>query len=313
VNEAERRGRIAVVGSIMTDLITYVTRMPEPGETLDAPRFAMAPGGKGANQAVAAALLGSPVVFVACVGDDAFGAAARANLTSLGIATEHVRTVAGAASGVAPILVEPSGENRILIVRGANDALTPEDVARADAALRTCSTLVLQLETPLETVYAAIQRGVSLGLRVVLNPAPAVGNLDIERLRGIAYLIPNQSELSLLSGLPVATRDEVVAAARSLIARGIERIVVTLGADGALLVEAKETLHVPGVAVEAIDTTGAGDAFIGSFVHHLTSGHTTRIALERAVRYAADSVTKPGTQRSYATRAAFEALLESAH
>jgi ribokinase len=313
VNAEQRSGRIAVVGSIMTDLITYVTRMPERGETLDAPRFAMAPGGKGANQAVAAALLGSPVVFVACVGDDAFGEAARANLTSLGIATEHVRTVAGTASGVAPIVVEPSGENRILIVRGANDALAPDDLVRAEADLRTCAALVVQLETPLETVYAAIERGVALGLQVVLNPAPAVADLDIARLRGIAYLIPNQSELALLSGLPVATRDEVVVAARALIARGIERIVVTLGADGALLVEANETLHVPGVAVDAVDTTGAGDAFIGSFIHHLTSGHSTRIALERAVRYAADSVTKPGTQRSYATRAAFEALLAAAH
>jgi len=312
VDADERSGRIAVVGSIMTDLITYVTRMPERGETLDAPRFTMAPGGKGANQAVAAALLGSPVVFVACVGDDAFGEGARANLTSLGIATDHVRTVAGAASGVAPIIVEPSGENRILIVRGANDALAPADIARAEADLRTCAALVVQLETPLETVYAAIERGVALGLPVILNPAPAVAGLDVERLRGIAYLIPNQSELALLSGLPVATRDEVVAAARSLVARDIERIIVTLGADGALLVDANETLHVPGVSVDAIDTTGAGDAFIGSFVHHLTSGHPTRVALERAVRYAADSVTKPGTQRSYATRAAFEALLTSA-
>jgi ribokinase len=293
----------------MTDLITYVARMPEPGETLDAARFAMAPGGKGANQAVAASLLGSAVTFVACVGDDAFGAAALANLQAHGIATEHVRVVEGAASGVAPIFVEPSGENRILIVRGANDALAPVDVARAEAALRTCATLVVQFETPLETVYAAIALGLELGLRVVLNPAPAVAELDVERLRGIAYLIPNQSELALLSGLPVATRDEVVAAARSLIARGIERIVVTLGADGALLVEANETLHVPGVAVDAIDTTGAGDAFIGSFVHHLTSDYATPIALERAVRYAADSVTKPGTQRSYATRAVFETLL----
>jgi ribokinase len=302
-------GRIAVAGSIMTDLITYVTRVPERGETLDAPSFAMAPGGKGANQAVAAAQLGSEVMMIACVGDDAFGEAAYANFCARGIDARHVRVVAGASSGVAPIMVEPSGENRILIVRGANDALGAGDIAAAEADLRSCDILALQLEVPLETVYAAVATGVRLGLRVVLNPAPApAAALDVARLRGLAFLIPNQTELALLSGLPVDSIDAAIVAARSLIARGIERVIVTLGADGALRVDANEVRHVPSVPVTAVDTTGAGDAFIGSFVHHLAAGFEIDAALDAAVLYAADSVTRRGTQSSYATREAFVAL-----
>ncbi len=297
-----------MAGSINTDLITYVTRMPERGETLDGLRFAMAPGGKGANQAVAAALLGSEVMMVACVGDDAFGAEARANFAKRGIDARHVRVVPGESSGVAPIFVEPSGENRILIVRGANNDLAPADLANAEGDLRGCEILALQLEVPLVTVYAAVETGVRLGVRVVLNPAPASPELDVARLRGLAFLIPNQTELALLSGLPVASRDDAVAAARTLIARGIERVIVTLGADGALLVDATQAHHVPSLAVDAVDTTGAGDAFIGSFIHHLAAGHAADAAIAAGVRYAADSVTKHGTQSSYATRAAFDAF-----
>ena len=299
-------GRIAVVGSIMTDLITYVTRMPERGETLDAPSFALAPGGKGANQAVAAALLGSDVMMVACVGDDAFGTAALANFRTRTIDARHVRAVAGVPSGVAPIFVEPSGENRILIVRGANDALSPADVARAEPDLRSSGVLVVQLEISLATVYAAIDAGVRAGMRVVLNPAPATSELDVARLRGVAYVVPNQTELALLSGLPVASIGDASVAARSLIARGIERVVVTLGAEGALFVDALRVHHVASPAVAAVDTTGAGDAFIGSFVHHLAAGDDPDAALDAAVAYAADSVTKRGTQSSYATRAEFD-------
>jgi len=305
-------GRIAVVGSINTDLITYVTRVPERGETIDGVSFTIAPGGKGANQAVAAALLGSDVVMVACVGDDTFGTAARENFAARGIDARHVRVVPGASSGVAPIFVEPSGENRILIVRGANDDLDPADVARAEDDLRTCDVLALQLEVPLATVYAAVEAGVRLGVPVVLNPAPAASELDVARLRGVAYLIPNQTELATLSGMPVTSIDDATRAARALIARGIERVVVTLGGEGALYVDAAQVRHVPSIAVAAVDTTGAGDAFIGSFVHHLAAGLDVERALEAAIAYAADSVTKRGTQRSYATSEEFAAFRAAA-
>jgi ribokinase len=292
----------------MTDLITYVTRMPERGETLDAPSFAMAPGGKGANQAVAAALLGSDVMMIACVGDDAFGETARANFRARGIDAKHVRIVAGASSGVAPIVVEPGGENRILIVRGANNALSPADVDAAERDIADCDVLVVQLEVPLETVYAAIACGVRHGLQVVVNPAPAAP-LDLAALRGSAYLVPNQTELELLSGLSAKTRDDAAIAARTLIAGGIERVIVTLGADGALLVDGAHEHHVAGVPVDAIDTTGAGDAFIGCFVNELACGAETLTAIKASVRYAAHSVTRRGTQSSYGSRADFDAFL----
>ncbi len=283
----------------MTDLVTYVTRMPKRGETLDAPSFAIACGGKGANQAVAAALLGSEVLMVGCVGDDAFGEAALANFRARGINYGHVRVVTGVASGVAPIFVEPNGENRILIVRGANDALAPADILAAEDDVALCNVLVVQLEVPLPTVYAAVELGVRRGLRVVLNPAPAAA-LDPAVLRAVDVLVPNQTELAFLADMPVTTRDDAVRAARELVARGTACVIVTLGADGALLVDAHAVYHVAGVIVDAVDTTGAGDAFVGSFVDALAGGKDIRAAIDVAVPYAADSVTRRGTQTSYA-------------
>src|SRR3954447_3142763 len=168
-----RKTRIAVIGSNMVDLVTYVNRMPVKGETIEAPRFEMGHGGKGANQAVAAARLGAEVVMVTAVGDDLFGENTIRNLAALGVDTTHVKRVAGKASGVAPIMVEPDGENSILIVKGANADLSPADVESAGEALRTCDLILLQLEVPLETVYAAIRFGKEHGIRTVLNPAPA--------------------------------------------------------------------------------------------------------------------------------------------
>ena len=301
-------GRIAVAGSNMMDLVTYVTRFPERGETLEAPSFLMAHGGKGANQAVAAALLGSEVLFVGKVGDDAFGTLSLENFRARAIDARHVGVVAGTPTGVAPIFVEPSGENRILIIKGANGHVTPADVDRAREDLAACDAILLQLEVPLETVYHAVALGVALGRPVVLNPAPATPQLDPARLRGLAFLVPNQSELATLSGLPARTPGEAETAARALVAAGIANVIVTLGADGALLVGNEGARHVAGVRVRAVDTTGAGDAFIGSFAHHLIATGDVTLALQDAVRYAAHSVTRRGTQISYATRAEFDAF-----
>ena len=302
--------RIAVIGSCMVDLVTYVDRMPEAGETLAAPRFAMGFGGKGANQAVAAAKLGSHVTMVGCLGDDAFGADTRRNFASLGVDATHVRTVAGASSGVAPIFVEPSGENRILIVKGANEALSPADVDAAAADLGRCGMILLQLEVPLETVYYAIAWGAAHDVPVLLNPAPAVAALDLARIRSVAFCVPNQSELALLTGLPTGTAAQAESAARVLVAAGVGRVVVTLGAAGALLVEGTAPgLLVPPVAVTPVDTTGAGDAFIGAFAHRFVATAaapgTVADALGFAAQYAADSITKPGTQKAFATADAF--------
>jgi ribokinase len=302
--------RIAVIGSNMVDLISYVDRMPVKGETLEAPRFEMGCGGKGANQAVAAAKLGSKVMMVSKVGDDLFGDNTIGNFASFGIDTRHVRKEAGTSSGVAPIFVEPSGENSILIIKGANGHLTPADIDRAAQDLKGCSLIILQLEVPLETVYHAIEFGRRNGIETLLNPAPAAPDLDPERVAHVTYLVPNETELALLSGMPVGTPAEAEAAARSLIAKGIRTVIVTLGSKGALLVTADQTAHIAPVPVVPKDTTGAGDAFIGAFAHFRVAGRDQMAALTEAAAYAALSITRPGTQKSYATAEEFATFRE---
>ena len=303
--------RIAVIGSNMVDLVTYVNRMPVRGETVEAPSFEMGHGGKGANQAVAAAKLGAAVVMVTKVGDDMFADATIRNLASFGVDTKHARRVAGRSSGVAPIMVEPSGENSILIVKGANSDLSPNDIERAAEDLKICDIILLQLEIPLETVYAAIAFGKRHGVKTLLNPAPATAELDPEKIRDASFLVPNETELAILTGMPVGTEDEIAAAARSLIAKGIGTVIVTMGARGALLVTASDTCNIAPVRVTPVDTTGAGDAFVGSFARYYAASWGLEEALDKAVRYAADSVTRRGTQKAYATEGEFAAFCAS--
>ena len=305
---ASRPPRIAVVGSNMVDLVTYVNRMPVKGETIEAPRFEMGHGGKGANQAVAAAKLGAEVVFVSAVGDDMFGEGTIRNLKALGVDTTFVRTVSGKASGVAPIMVEPNGENSILIVKGANADLWPADVERAGEALKRCDLILLQLEVPLQTVYAAIAFGKRHGVRTVLNPAPATPELSVQQVRDVSYFIPNETELAILTGLPMQTEQQVEAAAHSLLSQGMRAVIVTLGGRGALLATSSGLKRIAPTRVEPVDTTGAGDAFVGSFARYHAAGLDLDAALAKAARYAADSVRRPGTQKAYATEAEFEAF-----
>ena len=306
-----RKPRIAVIGSNMVDLVTYVNRMPVRGETVEAPSFEMGHGGKGANQAVAAAKLGASVVMITAVGDDMFADRTIQNLASLGVDTTYVKRVAGKSSGVATIMVEPSGENSILIVKGANSDLSPADVEGAAEALKTCDLILLQLEVPLETVYAAIAFGKRNGIRTVLNPAPATPELDPERLRDVSFFIPNETELAILTGLPVGTDQEIGDAARSLVGKGVETVIVTLGARGALLTTREGVSRIAPVRVEPVDTTGAGDAFVGSFARYFAAGLSSEAALAKAALYAADSVTRRGTQKAYASEAQFEAFCQS--
>ncbi|MDC7831905.1 MULTISPECIES: ribokinase [Pseudomonas] len=304
-------GKIAVIGSNMVDLITYIERLPVQGETLEAPDFALGCGGKGANQAVAAAKLGSEVLMVTKVGDDLFADNTLANFRRFGIDTRHVTRAPGRSSGVAPIFVQPDSHNSILIVKGANAALGPADIQAAEADLRDCALIVLQLEIALETVYAAIDCGQRLGIPVLLNPAPAVADLSAAHLARLDYFVPNETELALVSGLPVRDRESAFAAARVLAGRGIRHVVVTLGAQGALYVGEEGEFSLPGQPVAAIDTTGAGDAFIGCFAHGRVQGLGLRDAMQRAVAYSALSVTGRGTQTSYPEAAVFEDYLAS--
>jgi ribokinase len=303
-----RKPRIAVVGSNMVDLITYVDRMPVRGETIEAPSFEMGHGGKGANQAVAAAKLGASVLMVTKVGDDMFADNTIKNFAKFGVDTTHVRRVTGQSSGVAPIMVEPSGENSILIVKGANSDLSPADVERAAEDLKACDLILLQLEVPLETVYAAIDFGAHHGVKTLLNPAPATPELDPKKILNLSFLVPNETELAILTGMPVDSESEIAAAARSLVAKGIGSIIVTMGSRGALLMTPTQVKRIAPMRVTPVDTTGAGDAFVGSFARYFAGGLGVEAALDKAVRYAADSVTRRGTQKAYALELEFDAF-----
>src|ERR1700722_11827454 len=252
----KEKPRIAVVGSNMVDLITYVARMPIKGETIEAPGFEMGHGGKGANQAIAAAKLGASVIMVTKVGDDMFADNTIKNLANFGVDTKHVQRVKGRSSGVAPIMVEPSGGKSILIVKGANADLSPAVAGAAADDLKTCDLILLQLEVPLETVYAAIAFGKRRGVKTLLNPAPATPDLDLEKIQDVSFFTPNETELAILTGLPVGSEAEIEAAARSLIAKGMGAVIVTMGSRGALFASASETKRIAPVKDTPVDTTG---------------------------------------------------------
>jgi ribokinase len=297
--------KIAVIGSNMIDLVTTVNRMPRIGETIEAPSFDMGFGGKGANQAVAVAKLGWDVLMLTKVGDDIFGTSARKNFESLGIGTKYVDTVSGLSSGVAPIFVDPDGNNSILIVKGANNFLSAKDIDRASDDLKECRLIILQLEVRLDTVYYAIEWGAKNGVPVILNPAPAA-ELDYNYVRKVSFFVPNETELETITKMPVSTVGEIASAARSLVREGVRNVIVTLGSKGSLYVtEGREELAPP-YTVKSVDSTGAGDAFIGSFAcYYLKTGDVLE-AMKTANRYAALSTTKPGTQKSFLTREEFE-------
>lgn len=307
---------IAVIGSNNTDLITYITRLPVEGETIEAPDFEIGFGGKGSNQAIAAARLGSKVLMVTCVGDDAFGTAYLENYRANGIDSSLVKQVSGT-SGVAPIFVDPDSRNRIIIVKGANNGLLPEDVEAAAAEVAKSSLIVCQLEIRLETVAAAIELGERLGIPVLLNPAPATTDLDLELAAKCRYLVPNETELELLTGMPTSSDDEVRSAARVLLDAGCENVIVTLGARGVVWFSADgREARLEQFPADAVDTTGAGDAFIGCFAHCIDAGLEIREGLELANAYAARSVTARGTQKSYPSAEEFREWLskgESVH
>lgn len=301
--------KIAVIGSCMVDLIAYTDIIPKAGETLVAKEFAMGCGGKGANQAVAASKLGSDVLMMGRVGDDAFADNTLANFEQYGVSTEYVRKVPGVSSGVAPIWVDADSQNRILIIPGANMHLLPADIEAAAAALKECQMIILQLEIPLETVYAAIDFANANAIPVLLNPAPASTELDIDYACRCDYFVPNETELEILTGMPVGSVDEIAAAADSLLAKGLKNLIVTLGEKGALWMHGEERLHLDAPSVDAVDTTGAGDAFIGCFAAELAKGVAVADAIGVAIRYASHSVTGKGTQTAYANAEEFAAYL----
>jgi ribokinase len=295
-----------VIGSANTDLTTFTDVFPRPGETLFGKNFEMGFGGKGANQAVASRLCGAEVLMVAKVGGDLFGRATIDNFNSFGIDAAHVQIVADAPTGAAPIFVEPNGQNRIIVIKGANDRLTPADVDAAAADLRDVDAIILQFEIPLETVYHSIRFARAHNIRCIVNPAPAVP-AELSALTGADLFIPNESEAELITGRPVRSEAEAAACAAALLGSGFRRVVITLGARGSLVADAAGHRCVPAFPVTSVDTSGAGDAFIGSLAVFLAEGVPEQQALSRANLYAALSTTRVGTQKSFPRRADFEA------
>jgi ribokinase len=296
---------IAVVGSANVDLTTFNDVFPRPGETIFGKKFDLGFGGKGANQAVAARLCGANVGMVAKVGSDLFGNATIKNFESLGIDATYVRIAEGVSSGVAPIFVDSSGQNRIIVVKGANDTLSPEDVDAAAPLLRKADTIVLQFEIPLRTVYHTVKFARANGIRCIVNPAPSQP-IDFKEVGAVDYFIPNESEAEAITGMPVRSIDEAKKCAEFLLREGIQKVVITLGERGSLVAGSDSMELIPAFKVQAVDTTGAGDAFIGSFAVFMSEGLPEKEALTRANLYAALSTTKVGTQKSFWNRAEFE-------
>jgi ribokinase len=301
--------RIAVIGSANTDLTTFTEVFPRPGETLFGKTFEMGFGGKGANQAVAARLCGADVFMVAKVGNDLFGRATMDNFASFGIDTRHVQVVPDAPTGVAPIFVEPNGQNRIIVVKGANDRLMPADVDAAAADLRRVDAIILQFEIPLQTIYHAIRFARAHRIRCIVNPAPAIP-AELAELIGADLFIPNESEAEQITGQQIRSVSDAVASAAILLARGFTRVVITLGARGSIIADANGHTHIPAFPVTPVDTSGAGDAFIGGLAVFLAEAVDEQEALARANLYAALSTTRTGTQKSFPRRAEFEAEWE---
>ncbi len=291
--------RVCVVGAANIDLISYVPRLPEIGETLHGTQFRQGYGGKGANQAVMAAKLGAEVTMVTKLGKDSFGDGTLENFRSLGVDTTFVTTTDEASSGVAPIFVEPGGDNAIVIVTGANDLISEDEIEQARPAMARAEVVVCQLEIPVDTTLLALRAARAEGVRTVLNPAPARDDLPDELLRLSDIFCPNQGELALLADRPVDTVDDATEAAGLLRDRGAGSVVVTLGAEGCLVCDDEGVDHLPGESVDAVDTTGAGDAFVGALATFLALGESLRDSARLANRVSALSVCGHGTQTSF--------------
>ncbi|MBD3409434.1 MAG: ribokinase [Ignavibacteriales bacterium] len=298
---------IVVLGSSNTDMILRMKRIPRPGETILGGEFAMAAGGKGANQAVAAARAGGKVVFVSKVGDDLFGERSVEGYKKDGVDVSYIFKDKNLASGVALIFVEETGENAIGVASGANMALTAEEIRRAKPALESADVLLAQLETPLDAFAEALAlKGEKT--RAILNPAPAAPIPD-EILAKLYLITPNETEVETLTGVVVENEEHAARAAQALMAKGVENVAITMGAKGAFLANTDGNETIPSFRVEAADTTAAGDVFNGALATALTEGKNLREATRFAAAAAARSVTKLGAQPSVPRREEIDALM----
>jgi ribokinase len=299
---------ITVIGSLNMDLVTYVTRLPQTGETVIGKDFKQMPGGKGANQADAIAKLGVPVRMLGGVGEDALGKALLISLHKDGVDIAQIESFTNCSTGMATITVDDEGNNWIVVTPGANYRFSAERLEKSKAIIAASAIIVTQLEIPLETVRYSLELAKKLGKATILNPAPACA-LDDALLSAVDILIPNETELELLSGDLLHTEAEISAAARKLIKRGVKEVIVTLGAKGCIYVSSEHTRIFEAYKVDAVDTTAAGDSFIGGLAVALSEGKTIEAAIFFAMAVAALTVTKKGAQSSLPYRNEVEEFL----
>ncbi len=297
-----RKNNITVIGSSNTDMVVMTSHFPAPGETILGGEFFMNAGGKGANQAVAAARLGGNVSFIGKVGDDIFGEQARANIKKEGINVSALTTDADTPSGVAQIIVDEKGENSIVVAPGANLKLAPADIDRAESQLTNANIVLMQLEIPVDAIIHAAKKSKDSGAKVILNPAPAA-ELPDELFENLYAITPNESETELLTGIKVTDETTALTASKTFREKGVEIVVITMGAQGAFVYSDDFQGMVPGIEVQAVDTTAAGDCFNGALAVALSEGMKIEEAIRFANKAASIAVTRRGAQASMPSRA----------
>ena len=301
---------VLVVGSINADVTAFASRAPQPGETISGEAFELQLGGKGANQAVAAARAGAVTHMVGCVGDDPFAGLATAALGAAGVEMAHVRTVPGH-TGIAHIRVYEHGDNDIVVVPHANASITPEQLERAFAELRGSARVMLtQLETPFETTLAAARLAHETGVTVILDPAPAAP-LDDAIWPLVDIVKPNETEAGVLTGIRVHSRDTAVEAGRWFLAKGVRAALITMGGAGSVLVTPQSVTEQPARRIDVVDTTAAGDAYAGHLAASIAAGVSIELAIGRAGAAGAIAVTRRGSSASIPTAAEVDELLAS--
>ncbi|XP_033733694.1 ribokinase-like [Pecten maximus] len=294
---------VTVIGSCNTDLISYVPRLPQPGETLHGTKFAIGFGGKGANQCIVAARLGAKTAMIAKVGDDTFGKDYIQNFKDNEVMIEYVGVTSEAGTGVAPICVNQEGQNSIVIVAGANLLLTGDDIRAAEDVVKESKIIICQLEIPAQSTLTALKLAKKHNVMSIFNPAPAQSGLANELFTECDIICANETEAEILTGLPVKTKEEAFKATLALLDKGCRVVILTLGLMGSVFAS-KENLtpkHVPAQSVAAVDTTGAGDAFVGALAYYLSNepSLTLEKIIQRSTVVASISVQSPGTQTSF--------------
>ncbi len=290
--------QVVVLGSLNMDQVIRVKKMPKKGETILGLGMSKVPGGKGANQAYAIGRLGGKVSMIGAVGQDESGQILKKNLDSVGVNTDCVMELSDVSTGNAVITVDQEAENSIIVLQGANAELTTAHIDAFKEMISEADVVLMQLEIPVEVVEYTAKMASEMGKTVILDPAPAVPDLPETLLKYIDVIKPNETELSVLSGMPVTNLEEAAAAAKKLLKKGVAKVIVTMGADGSLLVTEDEIRHFPSEKVKAIDTTAAGDSFIAAFVVAITGGKSCEEAIVYGNRISAVTVTRKGAQTS---------------